>query len=60
MAYESCNKCFNSKWLMNDLKSDLKIAVQSKNKELSQFANKLLNDIGEYENGSSNFTKTSR
>lgn len=59
MAYESCNKCFNSKWLMNDLKCGLKIAAHSKNKELSQFAHKLLNNIGEYENGSSNNTKTS-
>ena len=60
MAYESCNKCFNTKWLMNDLKCELNAAVHGKNKELSQFAKKLLNNIGEYENGSSNFTKTSR
>lgn len=59
MASQSCNKCFNSKWLMNDLQCELKVAVQSQNKELSQFAHKLLNNIGEYENGS-NITKTSR
>lgn len=59
MAYKSCNKCINSKWLMNDLICELKAAASSKNKDLSQFANKLLNHIGEYENGSNN-TKTSR
>lgn len=58
MAYESFNKCFNTKWLVNDLKSELNAAVHSQNKELSQFAKKLLKNIGEYENAS-NFTKTS-
>lgn len=59
MAYELCNKCFNTKWLMNDLKCDLKIASHSKNKELSLFAQQLLKNIGEYENASY-FIKTSR
>ncbi len=59
MAYKSCNKCLNSLWLMNDLKCELNAAVHGQNKELSQFAKKLLNNIGEYENASNN-TKTSR
>lgn len=60
MAYESCSECFKTNWLMNDLKCDLKIATHSKNKEFSLLAQQLLKKIGEYENGSSNFIKTSR
>lgn len=44
---------------MNDLKCELRAALHGQNKELSQFAKKLLNNIGEYENASNN-TKTSR
>ena len=60
MEYRSCNKCFTTKWLLNDLKSELKIAAESKNVNLSQFAKKLLISIGEFENGSNNDIKTSR
>lgn len=57
MAYQSCNKCFEAKWLMNDLRCELKIAAVSKNIELSEFAKKLLISIGDHENGKNDRTR---